>query len=168
MNHATKNKLLTWLVILLVAANVATIAVFWLNRPKQHRAPKGSPQEFLVKELKLNTEQQQQFQVLVSAHQQGAEQLRSKIRTAKEAFFNLLKQSNVTDSVKQTAAKAVSMITEELDLLTLDHFQQVRRLCTADQQNKFDEIIHQVTSMMGPPGNPGGGRQGNRPPPPRD
>jgi len=168
MHHATKNKLLTGLVVLLLAANAATIAVFWLNRPKQQRAPKGTPQEFLVKELKLNTEQQQQYQVLVSAHQQGAEQLRIKIRTGKEAFFNLLKQSNVTDSAKQTAAKAVSMITEELDLLTLDHFQQVRRLCTADQQNKFDEIIHQVTSMMGPPGPPGGGRQGDRPPPPRE
>jgi len=168
MNHATKNKLLTGLVILLLAANAATIAVLWLNRPKQQTGPKGSPQEFLVKELNLSTEQQQQLQVLVKAHQQGVQPLRGKIRTAKEALFNLLKQSNVTDSTKQTAAKAVSMITEELDLLTLDHFQQVRAICTADQQNKFDEIIHQVTSMMGQPGPPGGGREGDRPPPPRD
>ena len=97
---------------------------------------------------------------------------------SKETFFDLLKKQNVTDSTKQTAAKVVSSITEELDLLTLNHFQKVRSLCTTDQQQKFDEIIKEVTGMMGqqrPPGGPGkgngpqgpppGGPAGDRPPP---
>ncbi len=179
MNHTTKNKLLTGLVVLLLLANAATITMFWMGKAKHPPPPKGSPQEFLVKELKLDAKQQEQLEVLVKEHRQSAEILRGKTREAKEFFFDLLKQQNVTDSAKQTAAKAVSSITEELDLLTLNHFQKVRSLCTTEQQQKFDEIIKEVTGMIGqqrPSGGPGkdpngppppaGGPAGDRPPPP--
>ena len=171
MNTVAKNKLLTWLVILLLVANAASIAMFWLSRDKKPPAPKGTPQEFLVKELKLDTKQQEQFDVLRKEHRKAADQLREKIKGAKESFFDLLKQGNVTDSAKKSAAKNVSTYTEELDILTLDHFQKVRALCTADQQKKFDEIIQQVTRMMGaprPPHGPGGPPRDGPPPPPQE
>ncbi len=178
MNATRKNKLLVWLIVLLVVANAATIVLFWLNKkPNQPQKPNNAPKEFLIKELKLDTKQQEQLEVLVKEHRAAAQQLRGKTREAKESFFDLLKQTNVTDSAKLTAAKAVSVITEELDLLTLNHFQKIRTLCTPEQQTKFDEIIHQVTSMMGqqrPPmgrdkdrqGPPPGGPDSDRPPPP--
>lgn len=181
MNHTTKNKLLTGLVVLLLLANAATIIMFWMGKAKHPPPPKGSPQEFLVKELQLDTKQQQQLEVLVKEHRQSAEILRGKTREAKELFFDLLKQQNVTDSTKQKAAKAVSIVTEELDLLTFKHFLKVRSLCTAEQQQKFDEIIKEVTGMISqqrPPGGPGkdngpqgpppGGPAGDRPPPPQN
>ena len=181
MNHTTKNKLLTGLVVLLLLANAATITMFWMGKAKHPPQSKGSPQEFLVKELQLDAKQQEQLKELVKEHRHSAELLRGKTRKAKEFFFDLLKQQNVTDSAKQTAAKAVSSITEELDLLTFNHFLKVRSLCTAEQQQKFDEIIKEVTGMIGqprPPGGPGkgdgpqgppppaGGPAGDRPPPP--
>ena len=177
MNFTAKNKLIVWLVALLLVANAASIAIFWLSKAKHRPQPKGTPQEFLVRELKLDTKQQEQMEMLVKEHRQAAEELRVKIRAAKESFFDLLKQQNVTDSVKQAAAKAVSKNTEELDLMTLNHFQKVRALCTNNQQKKFDEIIHKVTSMIGQPrpprgsgneqqGPPPGGSDGDRPTPP--
>lgn len=178
MNPSGKNKLLVWLVVLLLVANAATIAMFWLNKKSNQSArPNGAPKIFLIKELKLDEKQQEQLEVLVKEHRTAAQQLRRKTREAKESLFDLLKQANPTDSTKQAAAKAVSLITEELDLLTLNHFQKIRSLCTAEQQTKFDEIIHQVTSMMAqqrPPMGPGKDRQepppgaadGDRPPPP--
>lgn len=176
MNNGTKNKLLTWLVVLLLIANAATITMFWLGKRRQEgQSPKGTPQNFLVSELKLDAKQQEQLNLLVKEHRQAVGQLREKIKGAKDHLFDLIKETNVTDSVKKSAAAAVSVITEEIDLLTLNHFQQVRKLCMAEQQQKFDEIIHQVTSMMGQqrpmrPGGPGGppprGLNGERPPPP--
>lgn len=176
MNHTSKNRLLTWLVIILVLANIATITMFWLNRPK-HPAdmPGGRPKDFLVKELKLDAKQQEQLEVLVKEHRAAAEALRLKIKDGKESFFELLKQPGVSDSAKQAAAKAISAHTEELDLLTFNHFQKIRALCNADQQKKFDSILQQVTNMIAqprPPGGPGGpppgapdGKRGDGPPP---
>ncbi|MEK7225932.1 MAG: hypothetical protein AAB221_09645 [Bacteroidota bacterium] len=166
MSTAAKNKLLTWLVILLLVVNAATIAMFWLNKKKNPLQPKGAPNEFLIKELKLDSAQQLQLDVLVKEHRQAAEQIRGKVRIAKDSLFDLVKDSNATDSAKQTAAAACSKLTEQLDVLTVNHFQKIRALCNTEQQQIFDKIIHDVTRMMGqpqPPGRPGG-PQG--PPPP--
>jgi periplasmic protein CpxP/Spy len=179
MSTVAKNKILTGLVIVLLVANAATITMFWLNRkPQQPPMQKGTPQEFMVKELLLDAKQQEQLQILVKEHRQAAEQLRGKTKQAKEQLFELLKQPAVSDSTKQAAAKAVSVITEELDLLTLNHFQKVRAICNPGQQQKFDDIINEVVRMIGQPrppmgrpgshpqGPPPGGPDGERPPPP--
>jgi Spy/CpxP family protein refolding chaperone len=132
-----------------------------------------------VKELKLDAKQQEQFEALVKEHRQAAERLREKTKQAKEQLFDLLKQPAASDSIKQAAAKAVSVTTEELDLLTLNHFQKVRAICNAEQQQKFDDIINDVVRMMGQPrppmgpgnhpqGPPPGGPAGERPPPPQE
>ena len=168
MNSSAKNKLLIWLLLLLLAANSVSIAMFWLWKERKLSTPRGTPKEFLIKELKLDTKQQAGLEILVKEHRQAAEQIRRKIKEAKESFFDLLKDANIADSAKQAAAKTISISTEELDLLTLTHFQKVRNLCTPEQQKKFDEIIHQVTSMIRqappPQGRPGGDRPPAVPP----
>lgn len=163
MNPVTKNKLLTWLVVLLLVANAATIAMYWLGKPKPPLPPNGGPKNYLIKELSLDAKQQEQFGELVKEHRQSVEQLRREVRSAKDNLFDLVSKPNEADSTKQHAAAAVSDITEEIDLLTLDHFQKVRALCTPDQQRKFDDIIREVTRMMGRPGPPMGPHDG--PPP---
>ncbi|MBL7746479.1 MAG: periplasmic heavy metal sensor [Chitinophagaceae bacterium] len=165
MSTVAKNKLLTWLVLLLLIANAATIAFFWMNKTKHPPPPKGTPKDFLVKELQLDTKQQEQLEVLVKEHQQAARQLRVKIKEGKENFFALLKQPAVTDSTKNELSAVVSSYISQLDMLTLGHFQKVRNLCKPEQQVKFDEIINEVTTMIGQPGPPMGPGNGRSPGP---
>lgn len=163
----------TWLtaaVVLLLLANVASIAIFWLGKNKHHGPPER-PDNFLIRELDFDTRQQDQFMQLVTAHRQRAGQLREQIRDAKDDFFGLLQQPGVPDSIKTTAAAKASQLTRQLDLVTFEHFQQVRTLCNASQQKKFDAIIHDVLRNMAGPG-PGGppppGGDHHGPPPPQE
>ncbi len=164
MNPGTKNKLLTALVLLLLLANAATLVLFWTQRSKTSPPPKGLPDEYLVKELKLDTRQQEQLKALVNEHRAAVRPLREKMKAAKDNLFDLTRLATVPDSVKHSATTAISGITEEIDLLTLEHFRKIRALCTAEQQQKFDEILHQVAAMLGAPGphRP----EGDHPPPP--
>jgi periplasmic protein CpxP/Spy len=164
MPYAMKNKLLTWLVVLLLVANAATIAFFWLGKTKQPPGPQGGARDFLVKELNLDAKQQELFSEMVKEHRSSAEQIRPQIRKAKEAFFDLLKQPGISDSMKLAAAKQVSLQTEALDLLTFAHFQKLRSICTPAQQQKFDAVIHDIIRLMGQPRPPGEGPE-NRPTP---
>ena len=173
MNPNTKNNLLTWLVVILILANLAVITLFWMAHHRRQQRAVGTPQEFLVKQLGLNEKQQQQLHQLASEHHMQSEKIRGKIKDARDHFFDLLKQSNVTDSAKLEAAAPVADNLKQLDLLTFEHFRQVRMLCTPDQQKKFDEIINEVLQMIGgpPPGGPPGGpplgaRRGGPPGPP--
>jgi len=170
MNYVAKNKMLTWLVVLLLVVNTASIAMFWLGKAKQTEhteeteQPKGKPEDFLVKELKLDAVQQAKLKILAKEHREAIKEFHEAIKDAKQNFFNLLKQQNTPDSIKQTAATVISRITEKIDLLTLAHFNKVRALCNAEQQKKFDEIIQQIIDRMGEQRRSGGPDQ----PPPDD
>ncbi|MCF8215184.1 MAG: periplasmic heavy metal sensor, partial [Chitinophagaceae bacterium] len=92
MKNAIKNKFFTWLVATLLVANAVTILFFWINRPERMQGPKGSPREFLVHALELDSSQLDAFQALIEEHQASARPLKNEIRSAKENLFQLLKQ----------------------------------------------------------------------------
>lgn len=191
MEHTTKNKLLTWLVLLLLVANAASITMFWVDKQRQPatQQQRGTPAEFLISTLKLDTRQQAQLEILRAAHKDAAVILRQQLRVAKEAMFALVKQdNNINDSVQLRAAKSVSVVTEKLDLLALNHFKKIRAICNEEQKKRFDTIIGQVTEMISNAGEappreginpplhnedasdrpPHDGPDNNRPPPPQN
>lgn len=159
----SKNKILTAAVILLMLANVALMATLWWHHRSPRHPGRGTPADYLVKELGLNTDQQNKLKELASEHHQQSEKIREKIKDARHELFSLLQQPGTSDSIKKSAADNVSKQLEELDLLTFDHFQQVRALCTPEQQKKFDAIIEDVLEMIASGSPPP--RNGERPPP---
>ena len=182
MNNANKNKLLTWLVATLLLANALTIIFFWINRPERNKGAEGTPREFLVHELELDSSQLIAFQDLIEAHQGSARSLKKEIRTAKENLFQLLKQPVIPDPEKMKAVQAITTKIQELELLNLDHFQKLRALCNDEQKKKFDGLLDQLAGMMTearppkigmpPPPTPEGvghppPPEGHHPPPPR-
>jgi len=162
MNNAIKNKFLTWLVATLLVANAVTILFFWINRPERMQGAKGSPREFLVDALELDSSQLDAFQALIEKHQASARPLKKEIRTAKENLFQLLKQPVIPGPEKMKAVQAITLNIQALELLNLDHFQQLRALCNEKQKKKFDGLLDQLAGLMATPSN----ADGHRPPPP--
>jgi periplasmic protein CpxP/Spy len=153
--QSLKNKLLIGVIVLLVIANVASITMMWLNNNKHPHRPNAmqaaEPKMFLINELQLNAQQQQQLDTLVKEHRGLAKPLKDEIRETKRLFFNLLQQKNIADSTKQNALKAISKSTEALDVVAFNHFAKVRLICNEAQQKRFDEIIDDVTKLMAQP-----------------
>jgi len=181
MNYYNKNKWWLIAVIVLLVVNSATLTIFWLER-KGHGLlmggkPKGAEaQAFLIKELALDSAQKVQYLELVKAHREGTNAIKKQLRDAKDAFFNLLGDSTVSEAAIKQAADKASAIEAQIDLLTFKHFQQIRSICTPAQKAKFDTIIQTVVKMMGPSQQrpqgppPHGMHRGERPngPPPPD
>lgn len=148
MNNINKNKFLTWMVAALLVANAVTILFFWINRPERIQGPKGSPREFLVHALELDSSQLIAFQDLIEGHQASARSLKKEIRTAKENLFQLLKQPVIPEAEKMNAVKAITLNIQALELLNLEHFQQLRALCNQKQKKKFDGLLDQLAGLM--------------------
>jgi hypothetical protein len=164
MNNAINNKFLTWVVATLLVANAVTILFFWINRPERMQRVKGSPREFLVDALELDSSQLDAFQALIEKHQASARSLKKEIRTAKENLFQLLKQPVIPGPEKMKAVQAITLNIQALELLNLEHFQQLRALCNEKQKKKFDGLLDQLARLMATPSN----ADGHRPPPPGD
>lgn len=162
MKNIVKNKLVLWVIAVLVLANLVTLVLFWAGRMRPMR--EGSPRAFLAAKLHFDENQKKQYFDLAEEHHENAQMIRAKIKESKDAFFDLLKQPNVSDSTEKAAARKVSFNLEELDLYTLDHFKKVRALCNPEQKKLFDELIHQITGAVSEQNRPP--LQQNGPPPP--
>lgn len=156
-----KNKILVWLVIVLIIANAGTLTFLWLSRPDTRE----SPAAFLSKELSFTQEQKNQYEAMVKEHRDSIRFLRAELKHAKEEMYLLLKDKSSNDSIGHTAVKKLSAITEQMEIITLDHFRKVRSICSSVQQEKFDQVISQMLQMMSSQRLPPPGREQQGPPP---
>ncbi len=167
MSYFNRNKWRAVAFLLLIVLNIATLTALWLLKDKRPGPPpvmQSGVVNFLAKELGFDSLQKQKLVVLYKEHQTKMQEVRKGNHEAKDAFFGLLQQHDIPDSVIQKAAKESAKYDSETDVLTFRHFQQIRNLCTDTQKEKFDGVIKQVLRMIAPP--PPGSQQG--PPPPRN
>lgn len=145
---------------MLMIANVAMLVTFFMTR--MHKGPHvegAAPAKFIESQLGFDEQQKQKFDVLRKEHHHEAEEIRRKINEEEDSLFAMLPDMTGSDSSREQLIKQIAFNKAEIDRMTFDHFRKVREMCSATQQKKFDEIIHDVIKMIAPPPPPG-------PPPP--
>jgi Spy/CpxP family protein refolding chaperone len=177
MNKLGRNKWIIYVTVLLLIANMVTLTMLWINN-KHARAFNqrgGSLFEFISKELQFTPIQKEQYEKLKQLHHKDSEPMQDSLRLSKEAFFSLLKQQNVSDTLVMQQYATVALAEKNIALLNFRHFQQIRAICNAEQQQKFDTILLEVVGRIGsqrPPNKPGEFRppmqNGENAPPPED
>ncbi len=182
METIQKNKGWFIAIIILVIVNIATLSTLLYLSLKEKNIPfanmpkNSAGAEFLIQSLELNEEQTQKFSVLKKEHQVETRNIREQQKVAREAFFLLLKDSLTNTKKVEEASGKISVYDSQLNLITFNHFKQVRALCSNSQQKKFDSLIiklmHQI--LMPKPPKPNARREDdphfspNQPPPPRE
>ena len=106
MKNILNNKIVSWLIALLVLANITTLAFFWIGHFKNQRD--NSPKEFLAKKLKFNVDQKTAYFKLAKEHNEAAKIIREQVKMDKDSFFQLLKSDTIIDSARNNAAVQVS------------------------------------------------------------
>ena len=149
MKNLVKNKITTWIIAILIIANVATLVFFWVGHFRNQK--NNSPKEFLANKLNFSDSQRNTYFNLAKEHNESAKAIRKEIKLNKETFFNLLKSDNVSDSVTNKAALQVSLSIQSLDILTFEHFKKVRAICTPVQKTIFDELIQKMVNSVNSP-----------------
>lgn len=174
MDYLKKNKMIGWLVLILVLLNTATLTKLWLDqRPSGPRGNNVENEDLLTKELSLNKEQIEQIQSLRKSHFSAMERLRSEQHKSRESLHEQWQNENPTDEINVLASK-IGELQKSMEAQTYTHFSSIRLLLTSEQKAKFDAIIHEVMrkgdrNINGPGQRPDGPRAqepgGNRPPP---
>jgi protein CpxP len=146
MKNILNNKIVAWLIGMLILANIATLTFFWIGHLKNQKD--HSPREFLAKGLNFSDSQKNAYFDLAKNHNESANKIREQIKIDKENLFKLLKTDQIVDTVKNNAALKVSLSIQSLDILTFDHFKKVRALCTEKQKPKFDKLIQKMVNSI--------------------
>jgi hypothetical protein len=83
-------------------------------------------------------------------------EIQDSLHTLREKFFDELSSSSTSKA--DSLAGEIGKKQTELERLTYGHFRQVRALCDAGQQKKFDTVIQEALRMMAPPPPPPPGK----------
>ena len=161
-----KSKLFNITIILLLLVNTVAVAFILLKKDKHRKPPppqeqRGSAFDFLVKELKLDSNQISQYSELRGIHKNSADSILTIKRETKDSLFSLLKTNSAADANVQQQLNIIAQLERNLDELTFNHFKKVRALCTAQQQVTFDEVIAKALRMQAQ-------QKHRKPPPPRE
>lgn len=144
-------------IITLLLINIGTLVFIWTSKP--HHGPPGdgprtggpgSAAEFLVKELKFDEKQQKLFTEMHEKHHERVRLIQEKNNELHHRFFDLLKTAPI-DTIAATAlADSMSMCQKRIEMLTFQHFKMVREICSAEQQQRFGEVINEALRIMAP------------------
>ena len=145
----SNNKILSIAVVLLLLVNIALVIFMVKGKSKATPRKNREPLEMMVKELKMTEEQQKSYKAQKDEHVKNIRPLFDSLRSAKTAFFSLIKHAEVNDSVVDLYSRKISEQQNTIDKLTFAHFKRVRNLFTAEQQPKFDEFVKKMMNRGG-------------------
>lgn len=151
-----KQRTLTNILLLaLLAFNVGFLGSWWYGHWKAHRRmhkkfkyfggheSKGGM--FLVKELGLTDEQQNQLENLRKEHFQKVQLMEEGVARNEKRLMNAL-MANPADSVTANlSADSVGILKGDIQKELFDHFNNIKKMCTPEQSAKFDQLIEELS-----------------------
>lgn len=144
-------KVLNIAVIALLAINLGTLTMLWM-KPGKHKGPrhhKGDPiAQTLKNEVGFDDEQLAAFQDLKEGHREKIEDIHQSNRDLREQLHSVeSNNANLADSLSSALGANIASI----ELVTWQHFQDIRALCTEEQKDKLDDLLHSIARKLGPP-----------------
>jgi periplasmic protein CpxP/Spy len=164
MTYLRNNKVLVFIIAILLLSNIAML-YFYLNKKNCEDNNKQKPfsaREWMADKLKnevgFNDSQVAKYKELSGKHKENMKPLFEDIRLAKDSLYKLLK-TEPSDSLINHYLAAIGDKQEAIDQKIFNHFQNLKHICTPDQQPKYDSIIQDVIKGMINPRRGGGDKK---------
>lgn len=151
-----KLKLYKIVIVVLVVINLLTVGTIWLVKPKGQRPmPHERPLTFLSAELGITGPNKEKLDKMEAGHHRDKRELLAKNKELRERLFGLLKASDVDSLKVNRYVDSILVNQKNIELMTFEHFREVKQLCTPEQQLKLEDVIAEAIRMAGgrPPKN---------------
>lgn len=142
-----------WFAILLLLLNliliVFSVKPFSGKRGGAKPAEHEGPANYIIESLKFNKEQEAAFHKLKQAHRDSMQILNKRGRDLREILFEGLENDQQVNNPEQIMSE-IGKNQQQIERLTYHHFEEVKKLCNAEQKVIFNSIIQEVLKRMGP------------------
>lgn len=136
-------------IVLLLLLNIGTLSFLWMHRPPP--PDQRGPFQFLIRATGMDEEQQKAYAQLRDKHRSQVEAFKTQNSALRKQLFGLLAQQGAGDPMVLQLTDSIASIKRQEEILTYEHFRQVRAICRPDQQTRFDAAIGEAIQSMAPP-----------------
>jgi hypothetical protein len=150
----TRNKILVWLVIILLILNLSVIATVLYTTNKQakqitlpavtSRHPTPGQGIFLRTELDMTDEQFLQFNQARTTYQARARELNRQLTLFKKNYYDELMKSNPDQDIIRSSCDSIGARHVQLMQETGSYYLEIRKLCNNDQITRLNQFFSGV------------------------
>ena len=150
MNYFKKNKILIWIIIILLATNIATITTIIYHsytddyntyKPEKIRIPDYKLGRFIRDELDLTKEQHEQFRSFRKDFHVEASKIAKQLKTKRSEMLNDLSVEN-SDTIRlHEIADEIGLLHRELKHLTFEYYLNLKNICNEQQRADLYKVF---------------------------
>ncbi len=159
MNKQTKKSLLILLIVLLVVINISALLTIIYSQKVQE--PPLPPLEnynlkdeiasrgmyhFIKDELQLSDKQFEQFRDINRTNMIKSREIASELNRTRREMMNEIAKENPNTEKLDSFAQDIGALHYNLKKLTINHFLELKEICTADQQESLQKLFMKLLS----------------------
>jgi periplasmic protein CpxP/Spy len=138
-------------IIILVLLNLGTLGFLWLAPPRSGSLPeRGQAAEFLIRELRLTPIQRDEFGKMRDEHSARLSVLQEQDRKLHDRFFDAIFLPVPDTSSVNMLCDSIAGVRKQMEMLTFEHFANLRQLLTINQRVKFQRVFRQALDRVMP------------------
>ena len=157
MDWITQSKFRNWLLVVLVASNLLTVSIIWMqtaktNEPqRKEQGPRASESVNLMKKvLDLDEGQIKQVENNLAARREQSKKYNDRMSVLKRQLADELFKDNPDTSSANVKAKEIGELQSKVELIRFNHFQELLAICTPEQKEKLKPVVIEVFGRKPP------------------
>jgi len=168
MDWFKKQKLSNWIIGILVVINTVTLVTLWVMRFDGPRAVAPPPEEgpgreqmvmrLLNDELGLSDQQLEALQGMRRRHFKGFREIGRESMALRRRIMDEMFSATPDTAKVREIAESIGRYHASREIQNAQHFQHLWTICTPEQRQKFQSLVHEIL-----PDPMARGRQGRRP-----
>ena len=153
MNYFEKNRLYLFIIIILVIFNISAIAAI-IYHFRSERHPRGMHEgEYkrgfhLADSIGFSKAQAVQFDSMRAQFGRNNREIMGNIESLKHDMMAEISSDNPDTAKLRHIAIEIGTLHTQQKLITIDHFAQLKKLCTPEQAQKLNAIFHKMFKLQ--------------------
>ena len=148
MNFFNKNRLIFWLLLVLVIINISALVTFFLlirehNKAVPETAAESTFRKFR-RELSLTPEQSEKVAAINARSRQMSEPVSSALREKRSELLNELASDHPDTALLNKYAEEIESLQEELQKASIRQYLDLRTVCDSHQCRKLSSFYFQL------------------------
>jgi protein CpxP len=151
MTPEKKLRSLTFIIAFLLLTNISMVLFFVFSKPCCKTPPPKDENlvgTFLREEMKFDEKQLDLYQQIRKNDFEKARPLLQDLSESKNIFYQNIHRNDVPDSIIKKSARVIGKRQIAVDMQMLQHFRNVRSICTPQQLPKFDSTFKTVIAKI--------------------
>lgn len=131
--------------VALLISNVFLIA-FALKPQKPRLRPEDQPKQIIINRLHFNASQVEEYESIISNHQQKIIRIEDDIHKTKKELFEILDADETLK--KDSLIDVLAHLQADIEQIHFQHFIDIKNICNPEQLKYYEKLTHDLNRIF--------------------